>query len=62
MNPGGFRHKVLVNSDVYVWKLGVKGRSGGPLGVAYSSGFLLGFLGLRERLLALQSGQMGALR
>lgn len=30
--------------------------------VAYSSGFLLGFFGLRERLLALQSGQMGALR
>lgn len=28
----------------------------------YSSGFLLGFFGLRERLLALHSGQMGALR
>lgn len=28
----------------------------------YSSGFLLGFLGLRERLLALQRGQIGAFR
>lgn len=28
----------------------------------YSSGFLLGFFGLRERLLALHNGQMGALR
>ena len=28
----------------------------------YSSIFLLGFLGLRERLLALHRGQMGALR
>lgn len=30
--------------------------------VCYSSGFLLGFLGLRERLLALQRGQIGAFR
>lgn len=30
--------------------------------VSYSSGFLLGFFGLRERLLALHSGQMGAFR
>lgn len=30
--------------------------------VCYSSGFLLGFLGLRERLLALHKGQIGAFR
>lgn len=31
-------------------------------GRIYSSGFLFGFFGLRERLLALHSGQIGALR
>lgn len=30
--------------------------------MSYSSGFLLGFFGLRERLLALHNGQMGAFR